>query len=388
MYAKLVFSDYNNGSAVVRDVVKLITDSAAGNASLSNLEFVNENASELITGLNSGWTLRAGQTFPSAGDALTSADSEWVLEANCVDTTKKKTIKVCINAGNNEYNHAEANIILAPLADPGGTYEFDAWRYNATSVAAMRLAGIGNMGTAIVHVFATPRKLIILGYNDYENVNRMCGIFEFPETGMTEYYDKVPAFNIWQGDDGFLNSVDEVWYATTSGAVGYHSDTRVGGFFNSLVTSAGTDIKALVFYPLDDFSVGGVGVWVSNNSNYGTKSATTSVEYNQYRYGGEEPNGYSSAFVDYNGYGDTRMGIRIGSELNSSNQEVLPLYPIKMDLIAPGVGTIDLSDLTGWYNMPNFGNTGEKITIGSDDYLLFTSSDRFEMGGSQAIKIE
>lgn len=387
MYAKLVFTDYNYGSARVRDVVRLITDSASGSASLSNLEFINQDLSTLTAGVNSGWTLKSGQTFKTSGTALGAGDDEWILESTCVDTSKKKTVRVGINGGASEWNESIATLCVTAIADVDGTYEYNAAFYNGTSTTYMQGFGIGSDGTATVHVWATPRKLIIAGYNGYEGQNRMMGVVEFPETGMTTYYSKVPMYWFCQGDGVSQDTSISQWYeGSNTSTIGGKSNCHYGQFIDAFVDqSDGSNVKAVHIVP--DIGAGSSGnfrVWYDNNTVYGTYS-TASALYYQFYYSTDHKNGYNKGFALTNRLSKAN-GARIGETLNSSGDKTLYLEPIKFDLTFSGAGMIDLTSLSNWYNIANTGTTFDTITIGSDVYTLFTSA--YQYGGSQLIKVE
>lgn len=387
MYAKLVFSDYNYASAMVRDVVRLLTDSASGSASLSNLEFINQDLSTLTAGVNSGWTLKSGQTFKTSGTALGAGDNEWILESTCVDTSKKKTVRVGINGGTNEWNQPESTLCVTAIADVDGTYQKTAAFYNGTNTTYMQYFGIGSMGTSTVHIWATPRKLIIAGYNGYEGQNRMMGVVEFPETGMTTYYSKVPMYWFCQGDGTTQNTSTSEWYESAgTGAMGANTNNHYGQFIDAFVNQTdGSNIRALHIVPDIDYGAGSnTRVWYENNSLYGTYSTTSALHY-QFYYCPNHLNGYNKGFVLTNRLNKAN-GARVGETLNSSGDKTLYFEPIKFDLTFSGAGMIDLTSLSNWYNIANIGTTFDTITVGSDVYTLFTSA--FQYGGSQLIKVE
>ena len=92
MYAKLTFNSGTSTAAAIRDIVRLISDSNSGSANLSNLEFVNTSASELVAGVNSGWSVNsAGGTLPSSGTAVGSDDSNYILTGSTLQAVRQST---------------------------------------------------------------------------------------------------------------------------------------------------------------------------------------------------------------------------------------------------------------------------------------------------------
>ena len=82
MYAKLKFNSGVSTALAIRDIVRLITESAAGNASLSNLGSIDTSSSTLTAGVNSGWTLYTGQSIPANSTAASAtSDSFYTLQA-------------------------------------------------------------------------------------------------------------------------------------------------------------------------------------------------------------------------------------------------------------------------------------------------------------------
>ena len=125
MYAKLKFNSGTSTALVIRDIVRLITESAAGSASLSNLGSIDTSNSTLTAGTNSGWTLYTGQSIPAnSASASNSSDSYYTLQAT--SATNSRT-KYCAIHGNCHFSSgsgmtltstSQAGVMLSYVDDP------------------------------------------------------------------------------------------------------------------------------------------------------------------------------------------------------------------------------------------------------------------------------
>lgn len=395
MYAKLHFPAEIDSSGKIRDIVRLITESAAGTAALANLEYITVSKSSLTTGTNSGWTLHSGYTMPSSGTGLSTSDSVYVLEAGCLsDSTKKKKVSIRINMADSQYANNSANVTMCDILDVGEATEYQTNYYTSTNTSYTRGSGLcavgNNVGPHDIHIFATPRKLILLGTN-YNGDTRILMNLESTETGMTTYYNTVPRGHFVLTDASSL---------TDTSALSYMLETSSASGVCARMSSMAMYINQ-VFYDLQNnvqtrflcwMSEG--GSWTNyefsyeDGTNDGLEYGTASSIYTglaSYQRAGAKSNDIlfpcSEMYPQYGG-----NGYRRGQLLNSSGNKIIPLYPMVYNAENIAGGVLNFSDLTNVHLMPRLGVTGDTVTIGSDNYYVVTS--KYLYGGSMAIKIE
>lgn len=380
MFAKLTF---NPGTAVggkIRDIVRLITESAAGTASLSNLEFINTDGSELYTGTNSGWVLASGSaTLPVAGTAVSAAvggDGIYYLEGSCVTSSKKKHVAITLNGSYSVATNTTASIVVQDVLDYGTATELRTAGYTSTQTARLPYFGIApsTANSQTVYISATPRKLIIIG--DANSGQRMFAHLEFPETGMTTYYNTRPCVFLSDSTGGSsTNSTTSNNYATSgSSGVGYNDYSHRALYFNQCLydTEASLAVRS---YMVNDYGYNArytpYIMYHENGTLYGTNIASGNFYNNMARFKhGSAPEDYRAMYANLNASGSSYKG-----ELYTTNdQKILPLYPMHYDGAYVAAGDMNFSELTNIYIMPKIGLWGDKMVIGSDNYYLFPFS--------------
>ena len=210
MYAKLAFNASTSLGLRVRDVIRLITESATGSASLSNLETIDVANSELVAGVNSGWTLATGQTLPTAGTAVSVDDASYILEGTCVNSSKKKYMSIHGNGDwGTVYSSTVGAMIAAPVLAFGTANQYTTHGSTNATASYFKTYGIGYPGQ-VMHIFATPRKLIILGPKDTVNQgaygsHTIFASLEFKENYTTSSKNIVPT--VWFHEGGGYSQI-------------------------------------------------------------------------------------------------------------------------------------------------------------------------------------
>jgi len=165
MYAKLTFNSGTSTGAAIRDIVRLISDSNSGSANLSNLEFVNTGVSELVAGVNSGWSVNsAGGTLPSSGTAIGSDDSNYILTGSTATGSKAKYCGIHANGNwtnSTVYSGTSFGFTVANVLDPGAATEMWSNGYTGTGSTVGNKHSI--LPTSVLHLWADPRRIIIHG---------------------------------------------------------------------------------------------------------------------------------------------------------------------------------------------------------------------------------
>ncbi len=380
MYAKLNFTAQTPVTGKIRDIVRLINDSYTGSVDLNNLEFIDVGSSELVSTVNSGWQL-VGGTLPSPGTALSTSDSNYYLEGTCVDTNKKKHVSICTNilftTSTVTTNSQDIGIIVSSVIDYGTATELFTEGYSSTSTNNSREFGVGSsFYSEIVHIFATPRKLIVIGYGyDPDLQPAFMGHLEFSENAMTLRHNLTPIAKInclphsastFSGVNGFLRG-DSLW---------------------------GMPMPSHYYFPKSIYdTVGRLGLWrvvgftalsgrydeVDHQKGTLENGTTTGVTglgdpmvdarecMGKFGHSFYNP---ACAFGDYIAT-ETAYG-NVGKVLDSSGNLRIPAIPLACNIVTMGSGLIDFSQCDIYKTVGNLGAYGDELTVNGGNYFYFT----------------
>jgi hypothetical protein len=396
MYAKLTFNGGTTTAGAVRDIVRLITDSNSGSASLSNLEFVNTNASELVAGVNSGWSLHSSSNvLPSSGSAINASDSNYILQGSTATSSKAKYCGIHANGSwttSSVYNGTAFGVTLANVLDPGATTEMWSNGYTGNNTAQGGSNAIMPTG---IHVWADPRRIIFHGVdNDSRNV--LLTHMEASETPNTTYRNLPPVAVFCNGVGIDLTAGEQVSYRGDTSAVWDDpSDTQDWISFTG---------SAYCNYPGQESVIRSIGWHRWGGSGQGTDSNRSSNWYcwrgntrsdNGTQYGaiysgsplsamntglGIEflvpsslvfwgPNHAHTYFDSASSY-DATYGRADAQAFDSAGNVGIPKFPLIWNF--PPIFNSDSYDFTSqsgiWRTSANLGATGDTVTIGSDVY--------------------
>ena len=381
MFAKLTF---NPGTAVggkIRDIVRLITESAAGTVSLSNLEFINVSGSYLHAGVNSGWTLASGSaTLPAAGTAVSAAaggDGLYYLEGDCITSSKKKHVAITLNGYYSAATNTTASIVAQEILDYGTATETRTASYLGTVTPRISWFGIAPSDySQTIYISATPRKLVILGEGQVGN--RVFAHLEFPETGMTTYHNTKPAVFLIDSTSGTAqhpSGASNFFATSSSGGPGYNGWAHRTLYFNKCLydTENSTHIRSFVLHDTGTQSRYTPHLMQHEDGTTLGTTITTGSFYSNFTRGkhGSNPQDYRAVFSYLTPSGSSYTG-----ELyTTSDQKILPLYPMHFDGGFVSAEDMNFSVLTNMYIMPKIGLWGDKMVIGSDTYYLFPMSN-------------
>jgi hypothetical protein len=390
MFAKLQFNANTPIAGKIRDVVRIIHESSSGTASLNNLEFIDVGNSELITTVNSGWSLATG-TLGSG--AITTADSQYYLQGTCVDTNKTKyaSIHASFNFTNASVTTDYTNItmVLAPVIDYGLATEQLVAGYDGTSITNGRNNGLGcegGSGSPVIYIFATPRKLILIGSN-YQNPDVLFGNLEYSETpGSTEYdfppvcYVGLNPFRVESisfSNSNFYRGVN-FWVENTGDFVAFIPQYYYGKLIGSLGGHQGMARCAVMQGdPSTNYGSFDQIVHVDDGTSTGGKTTQTNPW-----------NGDFSMTLQHNDvswispkyfFGRRNWGTPIansGKEYDINGNLRIPIIPVYMNDIISGNGVIDFSQCGIYKTVGNLGLVGDTVTLNGNTYFYYTYTGR------------
>lgn len=381
MYAKLKFTAQTPITGKIRDIVRLINASYTGTADLNNLEFIDVVSSELVSTVNSGWQL-VGGTLPSSGTPLSTSDSNYYLEGTCVDTNKKKHVSIHANfaftSSTVTTNYSDIGILVSSVIDYGTATEVFTEGYSLTNTVSAREFGVGQSVTSeIVHIFATPRKLIVIGYG-YSSLSQpaFMGHLEFSENKMTLQHNLAPIAKI--------NCVPK----STSQSGATNGFLRGDAFYNGPISSH-------YYFPKSIYdSVAILGLWrvvgftslagrydeihfsrgtLENGTTTGITGLSTYPDIRLRMSMGKFGHSFynpACAFGSY--FGIETAYANVGKELDSSGNLRIPAIPLACNIVTMGTGLIDFSQCDVYKTVGNLGVYGDELTVNGGNYFYFT----------------
>ena len=405
MYAKLTFNSGTSTAAAIRDIVRLISDSNSGSANLSNLEFVNTSASELVAGVNSGWSVNsAGGTLPSSGTAVGSDDSNYILTGSTATSSKAKYCGIHANGqwtNSTVYSGTSFGFTVANVLDPGAATEMWSNGYTGTGSTVGNKHSI--LPTSVLHLWADPRRIIIHGL-DGSSRKILITHMESAETPSTTGRS-LPPVAVWCNvETGFnMNNQHEL--------VSYRGDT------SAIWDDQSNSIDFISFtgstycnYPGQESVVRAMGWHRTNGYTYAASNNSESLDWYCYRGTARSDNGtqygttYTSiATMNQNGsefivpptmmfwgpanchnvwesstiYNAT-FGKADAQAFDNSLNAGIPRYPLVWFM--PPIFNTDSYDFTSisgiWSTSANLGATGDTVTIGSDVYQYVAMGSR------------
>lgn len=406
MYAKLVFPPNTSVGSRNRDIARIIHESSSGTASLDNLEFISRPACEFYPGVNSGWTL-ADSGIINTG-AITSADGRYIFEGSCVDSSKKKYLAVSVHGlytNSTVLDSPYPGTIIQPIIDKGLATENFIYGSDITTVASLTQSSVGYSynTSGEVYIFATPRKLILIG-NAGNSLTATIDLFilmhmEYEENGMSQYFNIVPqtliAYSLGGQSIGFVPSgtVQGSYY----GAGAYDNTTLDMVCFPKSIAISGATARVLT---LTNNSGSGYDIlhsvidW-SGNAYIFTENGTAAGAYSTSANLRDEMLGNARQF--YNSHkkwnwgpyaGNDWLGRNLGTKKSLTGEWRFPLYPIYCKFDQLNTGLISYAH-TNVYHGPNIGLTsGSDIRVNNDNYKYFCGVSNNSYSASLIIKRE
>jgi len=385
MYAKLKFNSGVSTALVIRDIVRLITESAAGNASLSNLGSIDTSNSTLTAGTNSGWTLYTGQSIPAnSASASNSSDSYYTLQAT--SATNSRT-KYCAIHGNCHFSSgsgmtltstSQAGVMLSNVDDPtlsnaNTNFNFSTG-YNSTSTSYMNDKGfiMGANGKEL-HIWADPTRIVLFspehnGANSASAGPLLIANLEGNQGTLDVWKQKCPTMTLY----------DSVRTVSTSGGYDAHGrgetyyTKNYGGRFFQLhnFTTQGPNHPGTTWSIVSYISISTTANVTGNlrgrqiNSPWTEDVGSTMVD--------DFHDGFHSTILNYTGVGDAGQGTSTHVAFDNSGNSALSVKPLTIK-VAASPTAYNFSDLTAIYIAPsNIGTTPSQVTIGSDTYTYIT----------------
>lgn len=413
MFAKLNFPTTVTAAQAVRDVTRIIHDSSSGNADLNNLEFINVLDSELYAGVNSGWSLAGGVTLPTG--AVDSTDVYRILQSPCVDTNKVKYAGIYVNcdfSNSGSYNSTTTGWLMAPIIDYGTATQLFCGGYSGTDSSRRRNRAFSPGGN--IWIFASPRRLIIFGFEERLGYEMLTAYMEFAENGMTQFYNLVPSgyFFLQPGYDLELNwSSTQAFIRGSSAWQNYdncqannlvfpkaihdHTGRGASRLVSIMYRGAGFESSTnLTYWTSENGTTSGSALGsIATETNRMESYGSNTIEYMLGTYYAVQDYGPDLWSTDlrysvYNGTAGTNNGsasqfTQAGKYLTAAGVPVVPLSPIAVNVWPASTGLIDFSISDAYITTGQLGVIGDTITFGGDVYYYFTRSGD---GAAWAIK--
>lgn len=388
MYAKLLFTSGTTAWQAIRDITRLIDDSSSGSASLSNLEFIDTNSSDLYAGVNSGWALHSSYSLNSG--SITTTDSHYVLQGTTATGSKAKYCSIQANGPwtSTSYSTTSTAIMFATVNSPGTAREDFCEGYNGSTTN--RFNNCGSLPTT-VHIWADPRKLVLYGTDGLGKAS-VHAMLEAAETASTTYYSLAPQGKFhWcnVGSSGtsyeWCYTRNSLWGNTfsfpyikmCSSMYSYHPSwtgvVRNSGWHGVSPISTSTTYGYWAWGYASYLDDGTTASGVQNTTN-GQGQSTDSIN-------GQVPNIRFEQFGHgrYT-YGHDQVGKNTLKHLDASGNKAIPLRPIVWDWPQWSAEIYNFSNTSGIYWAPGgMGSSLDTVTVGSDvyhyvDYALYSSS--------------
>ena len=386
MYAKLYFNSGTTPARKLRDIARIIHESNSGTASLSNLEFINVAGSELISTVNSGWevvaTHNGGTSIPTAGDAITTSDNVYYLQGTCVDSSKLKYAALSQHGAlNTLLDAANFGLILGCVTDYGTAKQALCEGSSDTHWIENRSLGIGSsVGNEIIHIFATPRKLIAVG-EGYGSRTTLMAHMEFAENDMTIRNNLVPICKINSLPTQATTSRKNYMYYGTNMYTQSNSLSSHFYFPGSIYENIDrpTTWRTLAFYGDGTNAIGGVlGI---DENGVGINIGNTNLLNSNMYYG----HSWYCPRVMYGGNNANEIGAFDGKVIDANGNYKISMVPLALNVTTSGTGLIDFTQCEIYKTRGQLGINGDELTIGSDTYFYFTSASN---SGALLIKKE
>ena len=393
MYAKLKFNSGTSTALAIRDIVRLITESAAGNASLSNLGSISTSDSELSAGVNSGWTLYAGQSIPAnSASASSSSDSFYTLQATSATNSRTKYCAIYGNchfssgSGMTYTNSSQAGILLGSvddvtLSNANTAYNFSLG-YNSTSTSYMNDMGfLSAYFGGTIYIWADPTRIIMYGDRDNNSRPLLMANLEGNQGPLDVWKTKCPTMTIY----------DSTYNISTSG--GHEANGRGESYFANNygkrfvqfhnVTAAGSDFPLGQTFSVVSYTSDGYGYNLATHTPRGRNTGAPHTETNTTKLAYFASGGYDNQY--YNTFTNIwqdrqstykKQGLATHTAFNSSGATALQVEPFSIKFMGHPTA-YDFSSITNtWIAPSNIGTNLEAVTIGSDvyNYINFSTT--------------
>ena len=381
MYAKLVFNASTVAGIKVRDITRLIVESNSGSASLSNLEGIDVSSSELVAGTNSGWSLASGYSIPTSGTTVSATDSEFHLTAPCATSSKTKYATIQTNGSwtsANIYNSTVPSVCVGTTTRVGESDEQDLIGYSGTTATTADNFFVGSSTySTTVHVFATPYKLILAGYNA-SGINGWHGVVEFAENHTTTNRNIPPFF--WTGNPGAYGSDTEA-FATRATTTGY--DEAGGGnriIWPNTFVNNGNGQQPRIYEQWNDNNVHNNGydevTYMTNGSNVPGTLITDPQSLVIYDHSDsfDEPASIFSRSGSRTDLQTTSTGMSGDTHRlydGTTGDRVKLVRPIVHNFRFGNYGILDFTNAGLYKCSGQLGTFSDNLSIGSDDYFFY-----------------
>jgi hypothetical protein len=387
MYAKLKFNSGVSTALAIRDIVRLITESAAGSASLSNLGSIDTSSSTLTAGVNSGWTLYTGQSIPANSTAASAtSDSFYTLQAT--SATNSRT-KYCAIHGNCHFSSGSgmtyttnnaAGILISNVNDPtlsnaNANYNFGSG-YNSTSTSYMNDMGfnVPSMYASPMYIWADPTRIIMYAANWMDGRGPLfTGNFEGNQGPLDVWKTKCPTMTLFDSTYNIHASAGHEGMGRGDSYFTANYGRRWAQIHN--ITSHGMlpgATAAHLFFSADSYT----GHSLDYQSPRAMDTSLTEMNVaNLRKTYGDYGRANSSILHNGNTPANYAQGLATHKGFDSSGNSTLVAEPLYFMASGGSPTSYNFSNLTNTWRVPsNIGTNGEVVTIGSDTYTYITMS--------------
>lgn len=386
MYAKLKFNSGVSTALAIRDIVRLITESAAGNASLSNLGSIDTSNSTLTAGVNSGWTLYTGQSIPAnSASASATSDSFYTLQATSATNSRTKYCAIHGNchfssgSGMTYTNTNAAGILISNVNDPtlsnaNTNYNFGSG-YHSTSTLSMNDMGfiVPSMYASPIYIWADPTRIIMYSDNWYSGRGPLLtGNFEGNQGPLDVWKTKCPTMTLF---DTTYNLTTSSGHEGMGRGDSYYSGSY-GRRFMQLhnVTSHGLfpgTTAAHIFLSTDSYTAHSLAF----DSPRAVDTSLTEMDLTNLRKAWGDQGRADSNILDSSNPTQYTQGLASHKGFDSSGNSTLVAEPLYYVSYGGSPTSYNFSTLSNTWKVPtNIGTNLETVTIGSDTYTYLTMS--------------
>ena len=370
MYARLIFGYNTTAGQRNRDIARIIHESNSGTASLSNLEFINTSASNILdASVNSGWSLASG-VIPTAGAAISNTDSEYIFQSQCVDNTKIKYVAVKINGNNTTTgirDSANSCTILQSVLDYSTATEARINGYSGTTEGYSYGKGVSQRFDDTIHIFATPKKLMIMGANQKGSWTEM--ILEYEETSQSQFYGLVPQVYMGYHTHGASTAWNRSGYASTQNETGSYQYSMI-----AWPKSLYSPVHSSVVRMLSGILVTNSSSW-SNDYLYLENNTTTGLSMGVTGWL-DSPAKYSpgNLMASWARYESKTNGNKYGQLVDVNGNISYQLFPLQCTIDYMATGHISFKHCDVFITVADIGQNGDLIIIGNNTYVVFNMS--------------
>lgn len=367
MYAKLKFPSGTTNGEAVRDITRIIHESSSGSASLSNLEFITTSESELIAGVNSGWSLHSSNSLQSG--SIAAADAQYILQGTSATNNITKYCALYTSGSHSSasyYNSTSFGFCSGVVFDPNTSTENLSWGYSGTNSSYSFSHAMATSGQTI-RVFADPKRIIILGFIDSGQGAFM--VLEGPQGPLDQKQSVCPNAFVFTSTASKHNTSETTPLYRYDGNSGWYGNLQPGDF--AQLCNFGTHLVGNEGSTLRLWSTG------TNGTGYNLEGYTSSVAKLESGTTTGADVGESNTDTQWNmayaaSSNNTSIAFKNNNQLSFTANGTKALVVFPLYIKGPGFfpDVKDFSTLNNvWFAPSGIGTAYEEVTISGNDYV-------------------